>query len=102
MSRTYRRKNKPFYNTMEDYTTPSSWLTCKGLAVGEKSYYKDLRVFHGDSKYEGRHYSANLKEESRTKRRTDEKSILNIILRDEEYEPVFKPFKRYSNIWDWD
>ena len=115
MSRTYRRKNSPFEETLEEYTTPDAWeiagMTAEfGWGRGTICKNVDEYVEYWTVQYKRviTHYNHDMwgstyklkgcmKHEANRKRRTEERSKL----RKSEY-PEFKPFKRYSNIWDWD
>ena len=109
MSRTYRRTTgERLFTTAvqkEDYLKNVEhehyWVTYRISKSDEETreeawlristYYK--RDMWGSSyKLKG-----CMKHEANRKRRTEERSKL----RKSEY-PEFKPFKRYSNIWDWD
>ncbi len=115
MSRTYRRKKQKFYSTLEEYITPNAWdlagmeaeygwgrgKICKSIEEYEEywaeQYKRDTTRYKHDMWGHGYKINKNMKHEANRKRRTDERGQLA-----KTNNPIFKPFKRYTNIWDWD
>jgi Fic family protein len=106
MSRTYRRKNKKYYNTLEDFLDEGSGLWWrKYMKLTKKTeegklaeYTRYLRLFHSDN-HEGNHYSPLVKWEGSSKRRAAETRKLKGYRLEGNIE--FHKYKRYSNLWNW-
>lgn len=107
MSRTIRRKNKVYYNTVEDFLSADFvWWQCyMGIPKNATEEVRRARFVCEEAKYHsdahaGDRCSILLKQEENSKRRAKETTLLNKVKTDWEYNPEF--LKRYGNLWNWD
>lgn len=104
MSRTYRRKDVKRLNGWTYLPEIRRYRSDYGYVASEQ-FSRRLDRFHDDRPTWGAPWSQNLKEETRTRRRADERAMLHDILSAPDPEDVdhMNLEKLYLGfIWNWD
>lgn len=106
MSRTYRRKNEKFHNSLVDYTEDTWWLRWRGIgylthADRVHAYNTDKARFYTDS-YSYRPGGKNLKYYTTRKSRSFWRIEVSKLNKNHEYEVQYKRWNTYDNVWNWD